>query len=227
MQKAHVRFSPKADISCMDRMSALCDRGHPVVENQSMAHGLMCHDLPFGPDPPERRSCCNENDYAEQHDQRGLLDPRNRRHKKRHDETEYANFQRWNVDAGNKRAQRQQKRMARPVASAFSMFCTLGSNSNSWRQRRPANALPGSRSGGVVPFYRAHAPTTPNTNDPSHGHKQFPKAWRRAFGEARIGHAKECKDQDNTVWQFPERNYGTRQLRAAGGTDSCSAQSRS
>ena len=49
------------------------------------------------------------------------------------------------------------------------------------------------------------APTAPNKHRPSHRHKKFPIACCRPLREARVGHAEECKDQHNTVWQFPSQ----------------------
>jgi hypothetical protein len=65
--------------------------------------------LPFASDPPKHRSCSNQDNQGEQYDQRGFLDPGDRRHEKRHDDPEYANLPGQNVHAGNKGAESQQE----------------------------------------------------------------------------------------------------------------------
>src|SRR5262245_28803332 len=66
--------------------------------------------LPFASDPPEHRSHPNQDNQGEQYDQRGLLDPGDRRHEKCHDDPEYAHLPRLNVHAGNEGAESQQKK---------------------------------------------------------------------------------------------------------------------
>jgi hypothetical protein len=79
-----------------------------------MLTSLNWSRLPFAPDPPKHHSRSNQDNYGEQDDQRGLLDPRDRRHEKRHDDPEHANLPRRNVHTGNKGAESQQEKNSEP-----------------------------------------------------------------------------------------------------------------